>query len=252
MNYLQLPDHVYKAKMSGLELLIYADVWTMQQVGKPYWKSNATIAKQFKSRRTSVLRSIAKLESMGFLHRVEKGEGSRFLEALIPDFGSLQKETSLRAETSLQMESGSLQMETGVVSKMHSGSLQMETQVENIREKKKKEDKRENSTELVFPWESVAFLDAWNRWKEYKQTHHRFKYKNNKSEQIALHQLHRDTNGSERQAIDAIGRSITNGYKGLFPKPDANGVKSGKLHSWAQSVVDEYASGNENISSKHE
>jgi hypothetical protein len=126
------------------------------------------------------------------------------------------------------------------------------TQVENIREKKKKETKRENSTELVFPWESIAFLDAWNRWKEYKHTHHRFKYKNNKSEQIALHQLHRDTNGSERQAIDAIGRSITNGYKGLFPKPDAKGGKSGKLHSWAQSVVNEYANGNQNLGSEYD
>ena len=142
MNYLQLPDHTYKAKMSGLELLIYADVWTMQQIGKPYWKSNATIAKQFKSRRTSVLRSIAKLESMGYLHRVEKGDSSRFLEALIPDSGSLQTETGLRAETSLQMESGSLQTETGVVSKTHASSLQMETQVENKREEEKKRKER--------------------------------------------------------------------------------------------------------------
>jgi len=137
VNYLQLPDHTFKAKLSSLELLIYADVWTMQQTGKSYWKSNATIARQFAVRRTSVLRSIASLEEKGLIHRVDKSESQRFIEALIPDANSLRKETSLRAETSLQMESGSLQKETGVVSEMHSNSLQMETQIENKREEEK-------------------------------------------------------------------------------------------------------------------
>tara|TARA_Y100000385_G_C12685873_1_gene464187 strand:+ start:202 stop:546 length:345 start_codon:yes stop_codon:yes gene_type:complete len=67
---------------------------------------------------------------------------------------------------------------------------------------------------VVLPFQSEKFEAAWNEWKEYKQTDHRFKYKSPKSEQRALIKLQNE-HTNETDAIDAIHTAIANGWKGL-------------------------------------
>lgn len=69
MKHLQVPEHTYTAKMGGLELLIYADVWTMQKAGREYWKSNQTIADKFGVHRTTVIRALNRLTDAGHIER---------------------------------------------------------------------------------------------------------------------------------------------------------------------------------------
>lgn len=136
MNYLQLPDHAYKAKFSVLELLIYSDVWTMQQIGKPYWKSNGTISKQFDMDRRSVIRAVRRLESRGFLD-VQQLENGRYLVALIPDAGGDRHATGDRAVTGDRNGTGSDRYATGGVTEMVVSSDRHATQVDNKREEEK-------------------------------------------------------------------------------------------------------------------
>ena len=75
---------------------------------------------------------------------------------------------------------------------------------------------------VVLPFESDEFRDAWNEWKEYKRTDHRFKYKTAQSEQRALIKLQNEYT-DQNEAIDAIHRAIANGWKGLVFKQPANG-----------------------------
>jgi DNA-binding MarR family transcriptional regulator len=75
---------------------------------------------------------------------------------------------------------------------------------------------------VVLPFESDEFLDAWNEWKEYKRTDHRFKYKTAQSEQRALMKLQNEYT-DQNEAIDAIHRAIANGWKGMVFKQPANG-----------------------------
>ena len=75
---------------------------------------------------------------------------------------------------------------------------------------------------VVLPFESDEFLDAWNEWKEYKRTDHRFKYKTAQSEQRALMKLQNEYT-DQNEAIDAIHRAIANGWKGLVFKQSKNG-----------------------------
>jgi len=75
---------------------------------------------------------------------------------------------------------------------------------------------------VVLPFESDEFLDAWNEWKEYKRTDHRFKYKTAQSEQRALMKLQNEYT-DQNEAIDAIHRAIANGWKGLVFKQSTNG-----------------------------
>jgi DNA-binding MarR family transcriptional regulator len=68
--------------------------------------------------------------------------------------------------------------------------------------------------EVVLPFQTQEFREAWTEWLEYKRTDHRFKYKTAQSEQRALMTLaHEHT--TETEAIAAIHRAIANGYKGL-------------------------------------
>ena len=75
---------------------------------------------------------------------------------------------------------------------------------------------------VVLPFESDEFREAWNEWKEYKRTDHRFKYKTAQSEQRALMKLQNEYT-DQNEAIDAIHRAIANGWKGLVFKQPTNG-----------------------------
>ena len=204
MNYIQLPSHAFALHLSALELLIYADAWTMQQNGKGYWKSNATIASQFNAHRSTVIRAINKLESRSLLRRVES-ENGRYLEALTPDPSS-----SVDATGSVHATGGSVDATGGVAPTQQSSSVDA-TQIENKR-KPKREENREN---VICPFQSEKFEMAWAEWNEYRRAS-RFKYKTVKSEQLALQKLYQESNGNEDIAIDAIATSIASGWRGLF------------------------------------
>ena len=56
-------------------------------------------------------------------------------------------------------------------------------------------------TEIVLPFQTEKFSEAWNEWKEYKRTDHRFKYKSAQSEQRALMKLQNE-HTEETEAIE--------------------------------------------------
>lgn len=84
----------------------------------------------------------------------------------------------------------------------------------------KKETKK--GVSIIFPFDSLEFLNSWSLWKDYKKDEHNFKYKSATSEQAALKKLCELANGSEETAINIINQSLSNGWKGFF-KLDENG-----------------------------
>ena len=230
MKYLQLPDHVLKLDMTVLELKIYCDAWTMRESGNSYWKSNDTIAEAFGVERRSVVRAIARLESRGLLLRRTNDKG-RYLEALMPKEGGDPTVMGDPAVMGDRNGQGGDRAVMGGVTEMVSGGDSAVTQIENKREVRREKKNRESAS-LVLPWESDAFRMAWDEWIEYKRAQFKFKYKTTKSEQIALHKLHRDTHGDERNAIEAIASSIANGYRGIFPSNKSKGGQAGRNLNW--------------------
>jgi len=212
MNYLQIPHHVFGVKLSSLELLIYCDVYTMNQQNREYWKSNAVIGEQFNAHRSTVIRAIQRLESRGLLERNGPSESERYLKALTIDAGgSVDATGSVRATTSSGDATG------GVAWTQQGGSVDA-TQIEKEYIKKKSIKKEK----VVLPFQTTEFENAWNEWKEYKRTDHRFKYKTAQSEQRALIKLTNEYT-TETECIDAIHRAIANGWKGLVFKQSKNG-----------------------------
>ena len=225
MNYLQLPKHVLKARLSGAELLIYADVWTMQKGGREYWKSNQTIAEEFGVHRSSVIRALNKLVDAGLIERNET-ESGRILVAQVVAY---TRPVASALPVASAQQGGSVNATGGVASAQQTSSVNA-TQIENNR-KENREENRESAS-LVFPWSSESFEMAWNEWREYKRIQFRFKYKTTKSEQLALHKLHNETNGDEQRAIEAIATAIASGWRGLFPRTATGNQGSGRNLNW--------------------
>lgn len=70
--------------------------------------------------------------------------------------------------------------------------------------------------EIVYPWPSEKFVNAWESWKDYKSKDHKFKYRSAGSEQASLNELVKLSNGYEDTAIQIIHQSMAKGWKGLF------------------------------------
>lgn len=80
--------------------------------------------------------------------------------------------------------------------------------------------------ELVLPFETETFKQAWAGWNDYRAVELRKTWKSAKSEQIALNKLGRDA-GNEETAIAMIEQSIASQYQGLFElKQKHNGKQS--------------------------
>lgn len=97
--------------------------------------------------------------------------------------------------------------------------------VANAKERKGKEIKGNESKEkflVDLPFKNSEFESAWNDWKEYKQSQHKFKFKSQKSEQTALNQLSELSKNSSDIAIKIINQSIANGWKGFFELKNLN------------------------------
>lgn len=232
-----MPDHVLKHDLTSTELRIYCDVWTMTKTGGEYWKSNATIAEQFAVHRSSVIRAINGLVSRGLLERNET-ENGRYLVAQVVAY-TRPVATTLPVASAQQ---GSSVPATGGVASAQQSSSVHATQIENNR-KENREENRESAS-LVFLFNSKEFKNAWNEWREYKRDQFKFKFKTVKSEQLALHKLHRDTHGDEQQAIEAIATAIASGWRGLFPRAATGGQQPKSTTSWKHEIAQELAARN--------
>jgi len=70
--------------------------------------------------------------------------------------------------------------------------------------------------QIVYPFSSSQFEDAWLMWKAYKKEQFRFTYKF-MGEQAALKALGEDSGYNEELAVQMINRAMANGYRGIFP-----------------------------------
>ena len=73
----------------------------------------------------------------------------------------------------------------------------------------------ERNISLVYPFTSEEFLQAWERWKEYKRETHKFRYSSVYTEQAALHDIAKDFK-TEKDAIAAIIHAMGRKWKGIY------------------------------------
>ena len=71
-------------------------------------------------------------------------------------------------------------------------------------------------SEIIYPFHSIAFVERWAMWKNYKRDQHNFTYKGIVSEQAALKRLSELSQANEQTALKIIEQSISNGWQGFF------------------------------------
>lgn len=98
------------------------------------------------------------------------------------------------------------------------GAMDMDKDMDMEQEKDK-----DNPKEIVFPFESAQFLEAWINWKTYRKQSGK-PYKSQLSEQAALKKL---SNYPEEVAIKMIEESIANSWQGIFELKTQT-IKNGK------------------------
>jgi len=70
---------------------------------------------------------------------------------------------------------------------------------------------------LIFPFTSDKFMEAWDLWKNYKKETFGFVYRSVFSEQMTLKKLTELSGGEEERAIRIIEQSVMQQWQGLFP-----------------------------------
>jgi hypothetical protein len=98
------------------------------------------------------------------------------------------------------------------------------------KEKEKEKGKGKGKVQLEEKVEnpfSDSFINIWDQWKDYKKSQFNFTYKSAATEQAALTELLKASEGNEKNAIEIINQSIGNGWKGFFKiKQKSNGQQT--------------------------
>lgn len=221
MNFLQVPDHVWRhsAKLSGLQFAILCDAWTWEAQGKPARRSNDQLAEMFGATSRAVTKSVKRLEELGL---VRISYAPNHIRLIHPERAFTLNERSPRTIVHPEQSFTPTLNDRSPLPRtiVHPSPEQSFTLVENREENKeeKKVEKRasQSKIKIVMPWESDEFANAWREWKEYKRVEKRFTFKSPKTEQTALHKIHQDAEGNEHLAVFAIATSIANGWSGIF------------------------------------
>lgn len=100
--------------------------------------------------------------------------------------------------------------------------------------KEREERKKEESFELVYPFNTTDFISLWGVWVKYKKDQFKFEYKSITTEQAALKQLNTLSDGIEQLALKIIENSIANGWKGFFKLKDNENGKQQQLNEFAR------------------
>ena len=208
-KYVSIPIDIWNlGELHPNERVLLAEVLNFEAQGKECFASNAHFADLLNVSEATARGYISKLCNAGFLVR----EGDRYNRRLRK---SAQTNAQIRADECVNSRKRTRKStQTSAQNSAHKLTSKLTT--------KESHNKSAHSRDVVLPFQTEAFEAAWNEWKEYKRTDHRFRYKTAQSEQRALIKL-QNTHGTETEAIDALHTAIANGWKGFVFGKSKNG-----------------------------
>ena len=212
-QFIQIPIEIWNLdQLHPNERVLLAEVMNFEKQGKECFASNEHFADLLNVSEATARGYISKLVNAGFLVR----EGDRYNRRL-------RKSTQTNAQNSADecVNPRKRVRKSTQTSAQNSAHNRIDNRTVNRTIKKDA-----HTRVVVLPFQTDSFESAWNEWKEYKRTDHRFKYKTAQSEQRALMKLQNE-HPEETDAINAIHTAITNGWKGLVFGKSTNGRING-------------------------
>jgi len=228
---LWIPPAIWcKGELSLAEKAILATVHSFAANDREFYQTNATIAKDLAVSESTVKRAIQNLTTLGCITSVAFDGRKRRIELTLQVQNELA-DGSKRTTSKVKKTQQTGQNEPAGRSKRPTKN--------NTTTNSKNKSKKGEKVQLLMPFED--FENIWQEWRDYKWEQHRFKYKSQKSEQAALHYLQKLSRHDRQTAIEIIGFSIANGYKGLF---EPRGTKSQATQPSADQFAEYIRNGN--------
>jgi hypothetical protein len=158
------------------------------------------------------------LVDFGFIKMIEtsKNQYSSNIVAIVKNTKASTKASTKALDKALQKHVQKHVQKQGT--KQSQSTVSINKQLNNLTNNNltiKQEDAK--ATELDFSMFDNSLIEIlWKDWKEYKQSQHNEKFKNSKTEQVAINKLAELSNNRSDTAKKIIEQSISNLWKGLF------------------------------------
>ena len=209
MNHgLWIPERILSLPLSWHERIFLSVVLSYTDTGKECFASAEFLSERCYCSEVQIRKTIKKLLDLGYLQREGYASNRKlFVSELVPN-GTCSISNTKSSKQNIQK----FQMEHLDVP---NGTHTIKSSLKSTKKLTSKDTRAR--VEVVLPFDSSEFSEAWENWKEYRAKEFGFKYKSHVSQQTALHSLQKLSNNNEQQAIRIIGQSIAAGWRGLFP-----------------------------------
>jgi len=209
MNHgLWIPERIWALPLNLHERIFLAVIQSYADTGRDCFASNEFLAQRCDTSEVQIRKTIKKLLDLGYLSRDGYASSRKLFISELVQIGTCSilnsKSSNLNSEK-FKSEPEEVQIRTHTIKSSLKSTKKLTSKDTRAR------------VEVVLPFDSSEFSEAWENWKEYRAKEFGFKYKSHVSQQTALHSLQKLSNNNEQQAIRIIGQSIAAGWRGLFP-----------------------------------
>ena len=201
-----IPAEVWlDTRLSLVEKALLAEIDSFTGNEKFFYKSNDTIKKEYGVSRPTITRALKNLSELGYITTQFDGRTRRiFAHSACSQVSNRWKDLNTLPAQNFPSACSNV-ASTNTIERTDENTIKRE--------------------EVVMPFDSLKFSEAWETWKQERKDRKTKKY-TQRGEQTALHKLQNDSNGDEATAIQIIQQSIANGWQGLFPLKNSHNAKN--------------------------
>ena len=214
-NGIWIPAEVWELDLPPLHRVFLARLMALSKQDGASWAGDEFLALSLRCTPQHVRKMRLQLEASGHIITHGYGHNRRLSVEVAPVVASNQRSKQPEAQK-LQPEAQELQPQ------LRQEATTVAQSIEENRISKEVVKTNARAREVVWPFDSDQFMNAWKEW-EADRRERRIKPYTTRGLQTALHRLQQISEYNEGIAIRIISQSIANGWQGLFPLDDKRG-----------------------------
>jgi hypothetical protein len=208
-NGIWIPAEVWELDLPPLHRVFIARLMALSKQDGASWAGDEFLALSLRCTPQHVRKMRLQLEASGHIITHGYGHNRRLSVEVAPVVASNQRSKQPEAQK-LQPEAQKLQPQ------LRQEATTVAQSIEENRYSKEVVKTNARAREVVWPFNSDQFMNAWKDW-EADRRERRIKPYTTRGLQTALHRLQQISQNNEHTATQIIAQSIANGWQGLFP-----------------------------------
>ena len=214
-NGIWIPAEVWELDLPPLHRVFLARLMALSKQDGTSWAGDDFLARSLRCTPQHVRKMRQQLEASGHIVTDGYGYKRRLYVEVAPVVASNQRSKQPEAQK-LQPEAQELQPQ------LRQEATTVAQSIEENRYSKEVVKTNARAREVVWPFNSDQFMNAWKEW-EADRRERRIKPYTTRGLQTALHRLQQISQDNEQTATQIIAQSIANGWQGLFPLNNKRG-----------------------------